>query len=308
MLGDPKTSQEAEAELVEIGSAAVLALAAALRAQQLDPPTPVLRTLGNLKSQAVSAVPELLVALRKGPDRTTALWALGQVGPYAENRIQLGQDILEALGSSVDFFLHELGRSLSRLGVDPHGSLAELEQELNKGNPFTWQFVAEILGESRTDGDAVPVLLMILETERLPTSVPVSAAFPANAPFQVREYSARMDDQIRIAAANALVRIAPEDPDTIPAYLVLLDTRRPDLRREAVMALGRQGEAAAEAIPQLLQMTRDADSRIAGEAITALGMMGRVAKDAIPALEKLAEHTDVQIAQRARVALRQIRR
>ena len=68
LLGDRETAERAEAELVEIGGPAVPALAAALLAQQLDTPTPVLRTLGKLRSQAVSAVPELLVALRKGSE------------------------------------------------------------------------------------------------------------------------------------------------------------------------------------------------------------------------------------------------
>ena len=307
-LHDTETFAEAQAELIGMGSPAVPALIQALASQRLSSPTPLLQTLGAMGADAVAAVPELLVALRQGSQRTMALWALGQVGPWASDRIEIGEDILVALESSADFFRHELGRTLSRLSMDPRASLRELEQELDNRNPFTWQFVAELLGDRRSGGEAAEVLLRILDTENLPGSVPRVAVFSASASFRVREYSAGMDDQIRLAAATSLLELIPEDPAAIPAYLVLLDCPDPEVRRKAAMALGRQGALGAEAVPKLLRTTLDRDLRLVAEAVTALGMIGPQAQLAIPKLEALTDHDNKQIAERARVALRQIRR
>ncbi len=305
-LGDRQTSDSATEALVRIGEPAVLALRRALSS---DAPTPTvtaaLVTLGKMRGDALAAIPDFLVGLRMGPDRTSALWALGEVGPYSPNRLRLGDQILSALGSSVRFFNTEVTRALSRLTMDPAANLDQLDAELDKGNPRTWEFVAEIL-ERRRDRDSVPLLLRILETERLPRGQPSSG--PAGDRFQMSFGSERITNEARWTAARALVQIAPERPQAIPASLVLLAGNDPAWRRDAVMALGRQGALAVEAVTPLIRVTRDPDLRIVREAVTALGMIGTAATPAIPAMERLIGHEDAQISQRARVALRQIRR
>lgn len=311
-LGDRQTSDSATEALVRIGEPAVLALRRALFS---DAPTPTvtaaLVTLGKMRGDAVAAIPDFLVGLRMGPDRTSALWALGEVGPYSPNRLRLGGQILSAVGSSVRFFNAEVTRALSRLTMDPAANLDQLDAELDKGNPRTWEFVAEIL-KRRRDRDSVPMLLRILETDRLPRgqtqmSFGLGILATASGSFQMSGLGG-ITNEARWTAARALVQIAPERPQAIPAYLVLLAGNDPDWRRDAVMALGRQGALAAEAVTPLIRVTRDPDLRIVREAVTALGMIGTAATPAIPAMERLIGHEDTQISQRARVALRQIRR
>lgn len=300
-LGDRQTSPSATEALVRIGEPAVLALRRVLSsAAPTATVTAALVTLGKMRGDALAAIPDFLVGLRMGPDRTSALWALGEVGPYSPNRLRLADQIPTALGSSVRFFGPEVNRALSRLSMDPVANLEELDLELDKGNPRTWEFVAEIL-ERRRDRESVPLLLRILETERLPRGQPSSD------PLQMSFGSERISNEARWTAARALVQIAPERPEAIPAYLILLAGNDLEQRRNAVMALGRQGARAAEAVIPLLRATRDPDLRIVREAITALGMIGTAATPAIPAMERLSGHEDAQISQRARVALRQIR-
>ena len=302
-LGDRQTSDSATEALVRIGEPAVLALRRAFSAGAPTPTvTAALVTLGKMRGDAVAAIPDFLVGLRMGPDRTSALWALGEVGPYSPNRLRLGDQILSALGSSVRFFDTEVTRALSRLTMDPAANLDQLDAELNKGNPRTWEFVAEIL-ERRRDRDSVPLLLRILETDRLPQGQTSSSG-----PLQMSFGLGGITNEARWTAARALVQIAPERPQAIPAYLVLLAGNDPDWRRDAVMALGRQGALAVEAVTPLIRVTRDPDLRIVREAVTALGMIGTAATPAIPAMERLIGHEDAQISQRARVALQQIRR
>jgi HEAT repeat protein len=306
-LGDRQTSLSATEALVRIGEPAVPALRRALSA---DAPTPTvtaaLVTLGKMRGDAIAAIPDFLVGLRMGPDRTSALWALGEVGPYSPDRLRLADQIPTALGSSARFFSPEVTRALSRLTMDPGSNLEELDAELDRGNPRTWEFVAEIL-ERRRDRDSVPLLLRILETDRLPPGQRSSTG-PAGNRFQMSFGSGGITDEARRTASRALIQIAPERPQAIPAYLILLAGNDLEQRRDAAMALGRQGARAAEAVLPLLRATRDPDLRIAREAITALGMIGTAATPAIPAMERLSGHEDAQISQRARVALRQIRR
>jgi HEAT repeat protein len=97
------------------------------------------------------------------------------------------------------------------------------------------------------------------------------------------------EDQQSTAAVAALAG-ALSDPDV-------------EVRRNAVLSLGRFGEDAAAAVPALTGALKDADLDVRGAAIVALGRIGRTAKTSVPELILSLQDSDADIRGAAALAL-----
>ena len=83
-------------------------------------------------------------------------------------------------------------------------------------------------------------------------------------------------------------------PKPAPALAdVLAGSARPEVRREAALALGSIGPAAATATPALSNALGDGEVSVVAGAAYALGRIGPEAKSAVPALEKCADSSDL---------------
>ena len=116
------------------------------------------------------------------------------------------------------------------------------------------------------------------------------------------------DDFLR-AAANAMVAIAPKDPQTAIAwgYRINFDVD-PQKRVQAVHELMRFGPKAKPAMTWFIIALSRNDERVKADVVTMLGLMGPEAKEAVTHLEKLADGQDKNLAVRARSALAQIKK
>ncbi len=116
-----------------------------------------------------------------------------------------------------------------------------------------------------------------------------------------------MNDEFPAYAADAMIRIAPNDPICSVAYgWRLRNDATPARRAAAALRIGSFGERAAAEVPVLRSMLTHDRKQVRWEVITALGMIGPKAKSAVPDLKKILASEDKGSAARARAALRQI--
>ena len=237
---------------------------------------------------------------------------LGRIGPYAQEhgpRIR-GVMIAGMIGgfgtpravAALAGVSTGMARTFSRTLLDPKDSTEELVLALQDQNPFVRAFAAELLF---TRGEGYEFVIAGLhKAVREPHPKEVLCEEPG---WNRVSTDIDLDRRIHRLAARALVQLAPEDPRCIDGHRILLNQIDPELRRNAVMALGHLGSAAAPAVPQILDLLQSDNLAIQREIVTTLGMIGPEARSAIPLLEQLTENQDRQLAERARVALGRIR-
>jgi HEAT repeat protein len=111
------------------------------------------------------------------------------------------------------------------------------------------------------------------------------------------------DPQVRRQAVMALGEIGPEAVEELIEALTLSDV---DVRREAVWALGKIGPRAGQAAVPLARTLSDHDSAVRKGAARALGLLGRQARPAIPFLVRALKDTDLFFCRLAAWALGKI--
>lgn len=105
-------------------------------------------------------------------------------------------------------------------------------------------------------------------------------------------------------AAEALTRIAPDDPRSVAALAAALDTGDRDSRWFATVSLGSvQGSCAAHAARALSRALNDKDAAIRKSACLSLGGMAQEAQVARPKLEELAANDNPEVRGAAQFAL-----
>jgi HEAT repeat protein len=89
----------------------------------------------------------------------------------------------------------------------------------------------------------------------------------------------------------------------IPKLIEALNADETRIRREAVLALFRAGEAARPAVSVLRRTLSDPDSQVRGQSATALGRIDRGSRETAAAIVRLLQDRDSQVVNAAGVAL-----
>lgn len=203
----------------------------------------------------------------------------------------LGADQLPALAN-------QLARLWNRARVDANATLEALQQQLDEAFEQTREAVCEVL--ARRGAAALPAidnLQHLLRRELLP-----------NGHLKLLGEYYPMRDEPRLAAARAMVAIAPRDERCVPAHAHLLGHGGADERLAAATALGSFGGKAVDAVPVLVAATQAEARPLVRGAIVALGQIGVVGgAPAVERLEALAAGGDKEFAALAQAALRQVR-
>lgn len=326
---DDRTWQTAMKELTRLKGVAVPHLVGRLRMKGPKAGgharTRAVQVLFRIGTPAVPAVPDLVNLL---PDATTRLQtaivlALGQIAPYAGNQrervrtamVELieGDSATKNMSPAIARFMRqhvqqhqEAYRTHARTRLDPQAPVTKIVNALGHSNPFVREFAAELLADPRRRDDSVlPALAKMLGKVQ-----PASAAMDEDdgSGFPDHEIKVFFDRRIHVRVARSMVRRAPGDARTLPAYRYLL-TRPTALHRlEALVALRYAGPSAAKLLPTLLPMARREERVIRREVVTVLGMIGPGAREAIPILTKLVRGGDGQLAARAKAALASIQK
>ena len=121
------------------------------------------------------------------------------------------------------------------------------------------------------------------------------------APFLSAIISQRPDGPERLAAAEALWRIAKQ-PECIDALIHSLDDREKIYRAEAAAALGRIGPSANQATPKLLSLLND-HGCVRINAVEALGQIRSDPRAVVPELSKALNDPIILVRSNAAAAL-----
>ncbi len=113
----------------------------------------------------------------------------------------------------------------------------------------------------------------------------------------------------RVAAAEALSRLADGAQAAIPALVLHAAAADEELREWCVAALEHIGPPANDQLEEMTRLAKAADATIAYWALTLLGRAGDSAAEAVPvAIDRLADATNPALQQRAAWALGEIGR
>lgn len=295
------------------------------------------RLLGDLGREATPALPALTALL---PEADEALFAslaktLGQIGPGAKETVpalkkawadlkkktpeiqgdvalalwkinrdpDAGKLLRENLGKESESFSWEPALWRIDPGMD---TIAALEKQLKSEKPEEVIAAAGILGLKSKE--AVPRLGKLLAQKGAVRSQAVVALAQlgpqAKEAIDALRATIKDNDSDDFTALWAAITVCRLDPkaDAVATVASYLDNRHPDIRRDAVEALGLLGPAAKPAVPKLTLALSDADPR--GRLAVAVAFW-KIDQNpiALPSVVELLRSNDPQIREDAVVEL-----
>jgi HEAT repeat protein len=291
-------------------------------------------TIESLREIGAAAVPTLIAALSSAnPEiRRGAVEALGEFGPLIAD--QTVPPLVNALGDAEVMVRKEVTVAFGRIGPAGAPALIEaLSNPDPKVRQATTVALGRI-GASAADTTVPPLIDALGDVDSevrtyaswalaqigQPAVSALASALSAPDP-KVRQAAGMALGQMGPAAASALqehgatviaVLIASLDgtsydssreiihaltqigPAAAPALTTALDDKSPDVRRGAVKALGRLGQAgfASVVLPALITALNNSDERVRGEAAEVIGWIADAAAEAVPALITMLGGTD----------------
>jgi HEAT repeat protein len=224
-----------------------------------------LRVVG---AKGAGVLDTLAGAARKDDDvlvRRTAVHALGEMGADAKSTIDI---VAEALGKDKSEKVREA--AAAALGkMKPHSKTAvlPLANALKDADPATRSAAAESLRELGEDAVAARDALLDAFKDK------------------------KNDSFTRVHAAEALSRLGNEGVPVIPLLAETLKDKDAPLlvRKMSAELLGRFGQSAAPAVGALETALQGKDAEVRRAAIVALGRVGFQAKEAWPTVQKLLD-------------------
>ncbi len=240
--------------------------------------------LGNCGKAAESAIPELIklyddeenyhfrdrIAGYLGDIGLAALPALVEGLHHEDNEIRVG--VLYAIGE---------------LGSDASVTASEVIELLDDDEPRVRRAAVSTLGKIGADPDeAIPALIDAMsDTDQFVREEAVDSLMEYGASAKpvipdIIEALGDTNSKVRSSAAHIFKKIGK---DGIPHLEPLLGDENPDIRKQAVMALGYIGPDAAMLVPAIIEMLDDDNEGVRNYAAIALGKIGP-ADEVIPAL------------------------
>lgn len=122
----------------------------------------------------------------------------------------------------------------------------------------------------------------------------LNAITDAGAPAVPRLIEALKNDRVAYWVCIVLRGMGPAAKAAVPALVEKLKDPQPDIRREAVLALGAIGEAAISAVPQIVAALDDENAQ--GAATFVLGQLGKIPADAEQKIRANVKSSDKAIS------------
>jgi HEAT repeat protein len=266
----------------------------------------VVHALGEMGPDAKSTISVLAEALEQDKDakvREAAAAALGKMRPYSKTAVLNLAKTLKDRDPATRSAAAEALRDLGEDAVGAREALLEAFQD-SKNDGFTRVHAAEALARMGNEGVIViPELARTLTDKDAPVlvrkmSAEILGRFGQSAGPAVDALVAALkgkEPEVRRAAIVSLGRIGFKAKDAWPAVQVLLDPKNePDVavRTQAIRVagvIGREDAAAVvTALANLLKLEGNVEAKIA--AVQELASLGEASKGAIPQLNELAQN------------------
>lgn len=272
----------------------------------------ILATVAALYASAspLSAAPPCATELTKQLDssdlsaRIEAIDLLGERGEEAAAAVPRLADLLQDQSPLVRA---HAARALGRIGGPAKSATERLVALVGDDDAHVRRAAIRALRDIRPGAErVVPLFVKLMkgadDSVRIHAMDAVAESGNEAMPFLVE---AVKDDAAAYWACLVISEIGADAEEAVPALTERLKDRRPEVRREAILALAAIGKAAAPAVSQLVEALDHPVDRI--PATYALGAIGQAPPSAQIAIEKNAESDDALLADVSLLTLAQFR-
>jgi len=289
---DPRVRHAAARALSYLGTdaaPAVRELARALHDPEASVRNAAAQALGAIGPAAAPAVSALVTRLADDPDANVRSWsasALGRIGPAAASALPALQKALGEARLAI-----EAARALAAV-AGPGVAVPPLLALAEKNERYSGLTALAALGDlGPRAAAAAPSLVARLTASPAPSAETLPWAITLaridGSPVAVAHLeSALASPELRLSAAEALVRAGQAGPATLEVLRVARSSRRARERGRAAALLAQALPSDPEARGALLATLAEVDSQAVGEAVRVLAQ-GPVPAEAAPALTAL---------------------
>jgi HEAT repeat protein len=225
----------------------------------------VLRDMGEAAADATEALAEALKGDKDDGVRATAAAALGRIGREARPGIPA---LIAALKDKHPGTRSAAADSLGQFGADARDAIPALAQSLDDpaNDRFTRAHSAISLTRIGAEADtAVPILTKVLQEK--------TAGDPADVA------------RFREVIVDSLGHYGPRAGESVPALIHLARESPLNLRRKAVVVLGKVGPDSRSALPVLREiLKKETDKTLLCFTVRTLGSLGPDSREAVPEL------------------------
>jgi HEAT repeat protein len=231
---------------------------------------------------SVAAEPSVsnLTAELKSPDDMVRLAAIDALGQKREQAADSVSALIAFLKDPSPVVRAHAVKSLGQIGAKTRSGavqsmiVPELTPLISDTDETVRRMVVSALYKIHPSPQvSIPIFVKVMEDPDPAVRIRAMRALTASGkeavPFMIE---ALKNEKAAYWAALVLNRIGPEAQDAVPALTELLGDKRPQVRREAVLALAEIGNSAAPAVPLLVKAMDNEIDRPA--AVYALGRIG----------------------------------
>jgi HEAT repeat protein len=237
-------------------------------------------TLAGTASRAMDSSARELISRLRSPDAATRLKAIDQLGAQGANAAGAVGPLTALLKDrSADVRTHA-ARSLGKIGAAARSAAPELTSLLKDDDPTVRRQAVDALVTIRPGPKVmIPLFIQLMKDSdpgvQMRVLNAVSEAGKAAVPGLIE---ALKNDEVAYWACVVLRDIGPAAKAAVPALAEKLNNPRPDIRMQAILALGAMDDAALPVVPQIAAALGDEHTRAAATFV--LGRLGDIPADA----------------------------
>jgi len=237
-------------------------------------------------------VAELIAKVAKSPDEAAKLAAIDSLGLLGKKAAEAVPTLTATLKDSSAAVRAHAAQTLGEIGDPAKVAVPEIAALIADPDATVRREAMEAIGAIRPGPKVtVPLFIKLLESSdaqaRHAAMSTLADQGKAAVPFLIDSLS---NEQAAYWGCLVLNEIGPDAQEAVPALTKLIDDKRPEVRREAILALVQIGDAAASAVPQILKALDNPDTATA--AVFALGHFKKAGSEAEAKIRKLADGSD----------------
>ena len=271
--------------------------------------------LSRMDSKTKQGVSMRLVPYLKNNEVSVRYLALDAIGSMREDASGTVDALVKVLREDKDPGVQEkAGRTLGYIGAPAMaavpvllGGLKDPAVGVRSGS------AAGLAGIAPNQPEVVPALIAALSDPNPQVRANVTGALLAQgekarpATKHLLECLKDNSDQVRANAAASLGKIKVDAKTALaPLSMLLVSDISPNVRLEAMNAIGEMGPSAVKAITPLRVLLRDGNPTLRSTAAAVLGMIGPQSAPAVPDIIKLLDDPEKWVGQKAAEALTKI--
>jgi HEAT repeat protein len=248
--------------------------------------------LSGLIAQAGEVSIEDLIGNLKSSDESVRLQAIDELGASGEEAAEAVTPLVQLLKDDSAKVRAHAAWSLGEIGAPAKSAAAALVELLKDPDEAVRRQAVKAIRAIRPGPQVMgPLLVRLLEDADPGVRIRILHAIAEAGAKAVPGLIKALDnDRICYWACLVLREIGPDAKDAVPALTKRLQDPRPEIRREAILALAAMGDAAASTVGPIAAALNDEHTRTA--ATYALGRIGQIPADAEAAVRANVKSDD----------------